>query len=295
MSVPNRSFLLRHRLISFFRDIDMKGFRRLSVVLPNVLLPAPEKVGKHILKTIHGVDLLIDPSLDQGVELALYQTGTYERGTIQLLHDFLQPGDTFLDVGANIGLMATIASRIVGPSGTVYAVEANPKTLPILSHNLSINGCDNTQVIPVAVSNEQGEATLYENWSVNRGGSSLLPQGDQTGITVPMERLDDLFASDTPVKLVKIDVEGFEPQVLAGGQAWFQQQKPVFIIEVSAERQHAQGATAQDVVAALQEIGSFDLFRQKSSKERRGKLIPITDPSQLPQHDNIICIPFKRK
>lgn len=294
MSVPNRSFLFRHRLISFFRDLDIKGIRRLSVILPKVLLPAPEKVGKHVLKTIHGVDLLIDPSVDEGVELSLFQTGTYERGTIQLLHDFLQPGDTFLDVGANIGLMSSIASKIVGASGLVYAVEANPKTLDILSHNLTLNNCENTQILPIAVSNQKGEAILYENWSVNRGGSSLLSQGDQEGIKVPMERLDDLFSEDTPLKLVKMDVEGVEPAVLEGGQNWFRKQQPVFIIEVSTEREFEAGATAKDVLKMLETIGKFTIYKQKSSKERRGKLIEITSDEQLPKHDNIICIPLKR-
>lgn len=295
MSVPHRSFLLRHRLISFFRDRDVKGFRRLSVLLPNVLLPAPQKVGKHCLKTIHGVELLIDPSVDQGVELALFQTGTYERGTIQLLHEFLHPGDSFLDVGANIGLMSTIASKIIGTTGTVYAIEANPNTLPILSHNIALNHCENIQVLPVAVSNEQGEAMLYENWSVNRGGSSLLSQKDANGIKVPMERLDDLFSFDTPLHLVKIDVEGFEPQVLEGGLSWFKKQLPVFIIEVSSEREHVQGATALEVLDALKQIGEFEIFQQKGTKERRGKLVPIIKNAQLPKHDNIICIPLKRK
>lgn len=294
MSVPNRSFLFRHRLISFFRDLDIKGIRRLSVILPKVLLPAPEKVGKHVLKTIHGVDLLIDPSVDEGVELSLFQTGTYERGTIQLLHDFLQPGDTFLDVGANIGLMSSIASKIVGTSGLVYAVEANPKTLDILSHNLTLNKCENTQILPIAVSNQKGEAILYENWSVNRGGSSLLSQGDQEGIKVPLERLDDLFSEDTPLKLVKMDVEGVEPAVLEGGLNWFRKQQPVFIIEVSTEREFEAGATAKDVLKMLETIGKFTIYKQKSSKERRGKLIEITSDEQLPKHDNIICIPLKR-
>jgi FkbM family methyltransferase len=294
MSVPNRSFLFRHRLISFFRDLDIKGIRRLSVFLPKVLLPAPEKVGKHVLKTIHGVDLLIDPSEDEGVELSLFQTGTYERGTIQLLHDFLQPGDTFLDVGANIGLMSSIASKIVGKSGLVYAVEANPKTLNILSHNLTLNNCENTQILPIAVSNQKGEAILYENWSVNRGGSSLLSQGDQEGIKVPLERLDDLFSEDTPLKLVKMDVEGVEPAVLEGGQNWFRKQQPVFIIEVSTEREFEAGATAKEVLNMLESIGKFTIYKQKSSKERRGKLVEITSDDQLPKHDNIICIPLKR-
>ena len=109
-----------------------------------------------------------------------------------------------------------------------------------------------------------------------------------------MERLDDLFSEDTPLKLVKMDVEGVEPSVLEGGQNWFRKQQPVFIIEVSTEHEFEAGATAKEVLKMLETIGKFTIYKQKSSKERRGKLIEITSDEQLPKHDNIICIPLKR-
>lgn len=295
MSVPDRSFLFRHRIISTLRDWDFKGIRRLSVLLPSVLLPAPQRVGKHVLKTIHGVRLLIDPVSDQGVELSLYQTGTYEKGTIQLLHDFLAPGKTFLDIGANIGLMSTIASQLVGTEGKVIAVEANPHTLEVLQHNVALNDCKNIEILAVALSDEKGSALLYENWSVNRGGASLIAQAEhQKGIPVSVERLDDLFAANTPLDLVKIDVEGLEPQVLCGGMEWFKHALPVFIIEVSSEREHEAGASPKEVLELVKTIGNYTFHKQKGTKERRGKLIEIHSDKDLPTHDNVIAIPLKR-
>lgn len=294
MSIPNKSFLFRHKLISTLRDWDVKGIRRLSIALPQLLLPNPSKVGKHVLKTIHGVKLLIDPSKDKGVELSLFQTGTYEKGTIQLLEKYLDSGSSFLDIGANIGLMSVIASKLVGETGLVYAVEANPNTVSILQTNIELNRCNNIELLPVALSDSQGIALLFENWEVNRGGASLISQSsEEKGMEVKMERLDDLFNEDTSINLVKIDVEGFEPQVIRGGMFWFRKQLPIFIIEVSEKREKEVGPSPQEVMELVQTIGNYRFYKQKGTKERRGKLVEITTPKELPTHDNIICIPEK--
>ncbi|MNJ85642.1 cobalt-precorrin-6Y C(15)-methyltransferase [compost metagenome] len=294
MSIPKRSFLFRHQLISTLRDLDIKGIRRLSVSLPKRILPDPKSVGKHILKTIHGVEMLIDPSIDNGVELSLFETGTYEKGTIQLLEKYLKGGSAFLDIGANIGLMSVLASKYVGTNGIVYAVEANPKTVPILQVNIDLNVCKNVELIPVALSDTSGTALLFENWEVNRGGASLISQSnEEQGIEVKMERLDDLFDENTPIHLVKIDVEGFEPQVIRGGMNWFQKQQPVFIIEVSEKREKEVGPSPAEVMELVQTIGEYSFYKQKGTKERRGKLIEIRSAADLPNHDNIICVPKK--
>ncbi|MNV09142.1 cobalt-precorrin-6Y C(15)-methyltransferase [compost metagenome] len=294
MSIPKRSFLFRHQLISTLRDLDIKGIRRLSVSLPKRILPDPKSVGKHILKTIHGVKMLIDPSIDNGVELSLFETGTYEKGTIQLLEKYLEEGSSFLDIGANIGLMSVIASKYVGANGIVYAVEANPKTVPILQANIDLNDCKNVELIPVALSDTSGPAVLFENWEVNRGGASLISQSTQEqGIEVKMERLDDMFDENTAIQLVKIDVEGFEPQVIKGGMTWFQKQQPIFIIEVSEKREKEAGPSPAEIMELVQTIGEYSFYKQKGTKERRGKLLEIKSVADLPNHDNIICIPQK--
>lgn len=294
MSIPSRSFLLRHRLISFLQNLDVRGIRRLSVMLPKMLLPTPEKAGKHILKTIHGFRLLIDPSIDRGVELALFSNGTYEEGTVDQLKKLLQPGNTFLDIGANIGWMSLVGSKAVGANGKVFAIEANPNTLPILQHNLTLNNATNVEVFGIAVSDQPGEALLFENWNVNRGGASLLSQDGEQGIEVKVETLDRLFAPETPLHVVKIDVEGLEPQVITGGREWFSTQKPVFIFEISSERSAEKGAGGHDVIELIQTLGEYTFYKHPSTKDRKGKLVEVTDFNQLPAHDNLFAFPVKK-
>ena len=85
-----RSTIWQHRLISFFRNIDFTGFRKLSLLLPKWLLPKVDKVGEHILKIPSGLKLWINPSKDLGVERSLFETGTYERGTLNFIEKHLQ-------------------------------------------------------------------------------------------------------------------------------------------------------------------------------------------------------------
>lgn len=291
MAYPSKSFLLRHKLISFTRDFDVKGIRRLSLSLPKLLLPAKETAGKHVLQTIHGIRLLIDPSIDNGVEASLFHTGTYEKGTLSLLKQFLKEGDTFLDVGANIGLMACFASKNVGKKGNVIAIEANPKTVEILQYNRELNACNNIEILPIGVADDTGKAFIYENWSVNRGGASLIKHEEQVGIEIQLERLDNLFASETPLRLVKIDVEGKEPEVIRGGMEWFKKQRPIFIIEVSDMRENNKGASPLETIKEIEKIGNYSFWKLKGTKERRGKLLRINEWNDLPSHDNVICIP----
>lgn len=291
MAYPSKSFLLRHKLISFTRDIDVKGFRRLSLMLPKLLLPNIKRSGQHVLTTIHGVKLLIDPVQDRGVEASLYETGTYEKGTIHFMKTQLKSGDTFLDIGANIGLMTCIASQLVGATGKVIAVEANPNTVDILRYNRTLNACDNVEILPIGVSDFSGKAMIYENWSVNRGGASLINQSDQPGVEIDIEKLDDLYDENTALHIVKIDVEGKEPEVIRGAINWFSKQRPIFIIEVSEQREKEKGATPEAVYRIIESLGSYSFFKQKGTKERISKLISILSVSDLPNHDNIYCIP----
>ena len=146
-----KSFPFRHRLISFIRDVDVKGFRKLSVLLPKWLLSDAKKTGSYILKTNHNFLLRINPSEDAGVELSLHETGTYEKGILSYLKSTLRKGDCFVDVGANIGLMTIFASKCVGNEGQVVAFEAHPKTAELLKENIQLNQLMNIQVCQYAL------------------------------------------------------------------------------------------------------------------------------------------------
>lgn len=149
--------------------------------------------------------------------IAYYLSGDLpEPGTVALVERFLQPGDCFVDVGANVGIYSLIAGRKVGHGGRVIAIEPMPSTMHALRTTLAVNG-----VAPIVDAREcalgatAGTATLYSGST--SGHSTLLaePGSERSQHQVAIERGDDLLNGTQPA-LIKIDVEGWELDVLEG-------------------------------------------------------------------------------
>lgn len=283
---------IRHRLISFLRDQDIRGIRRLSVDLPKWILPNPSTVGSYILKTIHGFYLRIDPSIDKGVELSLHETGTYEKGILAYIEKTLKKGDCFIDVGANIGVMTLFASQCVGENGHVFSYEASLSTLKILEENIQLNDRKNIFVCPFALGATNGKAKIYDNWQVNRGGASLIIKA-QNAVSqeVDVHLLDEVLPADIIPSMIKIDVEGFELEVLKGAQSILKKYKPILIVEFSEDRENVHNSSAE-IVDFIRSHAKYSLFKLAGGKERKSKLIEIKSYEELPKHDNVICIPL---
>ena len=92
-----------------------------------------------------------------------------------------------------------------------------------------------------------------------------------------------ILFGDLTIDLIKMDVEGFELEVLKGAMnvlkaiAW-----PVLIIEVSEQREQEKGVSPKEIADFVKTIGNYQLFKQKGTKERRSKLIPILTDADLP-------------
>ena len=285
-----KSFPLRHRLISFIRDIDVKGFRKLSILLPKWLLSDPKTTASYILKTNHDFLLRINPSEDAGVELSLHETGTYEKGILTFLQSNLRKGDCFVDVGANIGLMSIFASNCVGNEGQVLAYEAHPKTAELLKENIGLNQLLNIQVCQYALGSEEGQTKIYDNWQINRGGASLIVKtNDSIAFDIEIHQLDNKIPTNLQPKIIKIDVEGFELEVLKGASETIKRFQPILIVEFSEIRENVHESGAQ-LVEIIKTFGNYRFYKLKGGKERKSKLVEILNNDQLPQHDNVICM-----
>lgn len=286
-NLKEKSFVLRHRLISFFRDIDVTGFRRLSVILPKLLLPKADKLGKFILRTPMGIRMIIDPSTDTGVEQSLYETGTYEKGILDFIGKNFRSKGCFIDIGANIGLMSLYVSENF-PKATVHAFEAHPENYRALQDNISINGAKNIIGHQIALGDRNGEVEIFDDHDDNRGGASI-KLGDQKGkgFKVSQTTLDEML-NDVDVEMIKIDVEGMELEVLHGAKKLIDQYKPVLIVEVSKERDP--NKESEEIFRFIQSLNSYRVYKLKGTKERCSDLVPVDNITELPVHDNIICI-----
>jgi FkbM family methyltransferase len=146
----------------------------------------------------------------------LFAPQYYERREIDLVRHWLIPGDTFVDVGAHIGLYALIASLAVGPNGAVVAIEADPATFGRLNANIALNRSTNVTSINVGVSDRHEVLRLGLNSSGNEAGNSfLLPATNSVEVECkPLaEVLNRLGISR--IAGAKFDIEGFEFRVLA--------------------------------------------------------------------------------
>lgn len=162
----------------------------------------------------------------------LFQRGQpHERGTEALLNYVLKPGDTFVDVGANLGFYARMASALVGETGHVYTFEP----LPAASRLLRMNTADliNVTLDHDALSDHEGVSEFFVR--DHGDASSLIADGIGRPIQVPLSTLDRKVAGGavgaSRIDFIKIDVEGAELSVLRGAVNTIQVHQPIVYFE----------------------------------------------------------------
>jgi FkbM family methyltransferase len=157
--------------------------------------------------------------------------GTYELEKQRALRHFIKPGMTTYDIGAQAGFYTLLFSRLVGQSGRVYSFEPCAFEMRNLIDHVTINELSNVHVVQAAVAADTGLMAF----TVDRGVSqnSLTKQ---SFLSVSTLRLDDkLFPAPD---LIKMDVEGGESAVLAGGRNLIMEHKPVLFIALHGREQH---------------------------------------------------------
>lgn len=286
-------FLWQHKLIGFFRNVDFPGFRKLSLMLPKWILPHSEKFEAFVLQIPSGYKLWIHPSIDRGVERSLFETGIYERGTLDFIKTHLKIGDTFVDVGANIGLMSIFAREKVGDKGKVWAFEANSNTFDILEKNLDLNKFSDVLCFECGLGAKRESKILYDNWDINRGAASTVVQGHGAkAMEISILTLDEVVNQQgISPSMIKIDVEGMEEEVLIGAEKTIANHQPILIVEFSIDR--GDGAR-EKVFHKILSLGNYNMYKLKGSKERTSKLLKINGLVDLPVDDNVFCIPNKK-
>jgi FkbM family methyltransferase len=208
----------------------------------------------------------LDPVSDLGA--ALLESGEYESAMTRTLVRCLQPGDVFVDVGANEGYFSALGGQRVGAQGRVIAVEPQPRLRPVLEENCRLNALTNVTLVPCAVSDQRSSVDLYLSPDTNTGASGL---ARSTRYRVPTVRVNaitlaDLFdqAHIERANLLKMDIEGFEYEAVLGSPDVFRQRRIVaFALELHPQAIAARGLDPRRIEAALQDWGyridaSFD-------------------------------------
>lgn len=217
-----------------------------------VQAPAPNKL---LVEGRHG-RLLVDSRDAVGVIIARY--GEWAEEELGRLMSLLRPGDGVIEVGAHVGSMTLGFARAVGPGGFVHAFEPQKGLFGLLCANIALNGLDQVQPVQALLGAEAGWRALPAAagapgnlGAVSFVGESLTNLGGP-GRTAQVT-LDDWFADLDRLRLIKIDVEGMEAEVLAGGTALINRLRPI----IQAECTTAEGFTA---LARFADAVNYDLY-----------------------------------
>jgi len=192
--------------------------------------------------------------------------GYYEMAIVNLMQEALKPGDTFVDVGANVGYLTAIAMGCVGREGNIHAFEPISLYARYIEKYVLQNKLNNIKINQVALSNYEGTAEINVSKPPFTGNSGFVrvPQCDylyQGVINVPMKRLDLYIDANQitkeKIKLIKIDVEGYEIPVLLGLENYFKStsHRPIIICEIRANLYSALGCKLSELISYLSSYG----------------------------------------
>jgi|EndMetStandDraft_4_1072995.scaffolds.fasta_scaffold31115_2 FkbM family methyltransferase len=214
-----------------------------------------------------------DTNPNESLILSFLKTGTsYEPDVAKLLMRILEPGDTFIDVGANIGYFSMMASALVGPEGKVFSFEPDPKNIERIRYHSANNPYNNVEIVSQPASHSVEEVKFYFNKS-SSGGNALWNPGEFVGdadfndgfsVMKSTTLSDEFQARDIKnVKLVKIDTEGAEHAILRGAKDWLRGQTiPYIVTELNGFGLKKLDSSIDELISFMYEQGylAFLLF-----------------------------------
>ncbi|WP_428388983.1 FkbM family methyltransferase [Mucisphaera sp.] len=188
------------------------------------------------------------------VTRSLMMTGLYDPTELFYLRRTLKPGMTFIDAGANLGLYSLVASRCVGASGRVVALEPSGREFDRLCRHVEINGLENVEPLRLAVSDSEDRIGLKVADEKHAGHNTLggfayeatqLDRVESVGSTTIDGLVTGLGLSR--VDLIKLDIEGAELAALRGAVMTLKRFRPAILLEFAEKSLEAQGASSAAV------------------------------------------------
>jgi FkbM family methyltransferase len=238
------------------------------------------------------VDLVLDP--DDYFQCMMFY-GRYGPETLEVMNRFVRPGDTVLDIGAQVGYFSTQLARMVTDTGRVYCFEPDPTALERLNASVGANQMDWVTVVPLALSSREGSMDFYLSehlgWSTGVSSSHLTDLHRTQVRTVPLDTLVERGQIPREVRLAKIDVEGFELEVLRGMQGMLGTSPPILIVEINRAMQEAQEASGSEIQRLLREFGYRLYLIAKTNHWGRMRVRIKELRDDFPQACDVLAIP----
>lgn len=208
--------------------------------------------------------------LREGIDFAIYSLGAFERGTATALAGQISPGAVVIDVGANIGAHTLPLARRVGPEGRIIAFEPTRFAFDKLQANIARNPGLADRIVTVQamlVADDEASlpAEIYSSWPLAGDSRSHAKHGGR-GMNTEGARVTtlDAYLAQTgtgPVDLIKIDVDGFECDVLNGARHTLETDRPAIITELAPYGLEERGTSVEELLAILHDAG-YRLVRE---------------------------------
>lgn len=215
----------------------------------------------------------------------IFWLGEADRYEIRHILRLLPRDAVIFGVGANIGYYSLTLAHRLGPAATIYSFEPNPPTLARLYRHVEMNGFRNIHIQGVGLGDHEGSARIQER--SGNSGMATLREGDGATVTT----LDRFVEQNeiTRLDFMKVDIEGYEARMLAGGRKTLATLRPIVQIELNPSALRAAGSTVREITGALRDSG-YELY-----EVHRDELVPL---AALPDGENFInawCVhPEKR-
>lgn len=184
--------------------------------------------------------------------------GTFEPYESSQVKSYLKEGMTFVDVGANVGYYTLMAASLVGRHGRVLAFEPSPYAFSRLEETIARNNLRQVRAIPAGLSDTNGESRLFVSAGKANHTPSMVPNAGGQAVAVPVRRLDDYLSQHgvDHVDFMKIDVEGFEPNVIRGAGKYIERGKiHAILCEFNADWLSANKSSAEALYELLTDSG----------------------------------------
>lgn len=191
----------------------------------------------------------------------------HDQNMLPFLAKYIRKCDTVIDIGAYVGDHTIFYSQCVGNSGQVLAFEPNKQAFECLEYNLKEQ--KNTKCFNLAIG-EKVDRISIDDSCVNKGMAHAMPGNDIEVITLDLVSLNRL-------DFIKIDCEGFELQVLIGGERTIKNFMPVMLIEINDATLNRYGINRQQIFDKLTEFGYNyrNIYKEQSMNEPQLDIICV--------------------
>jgi FkbM family methyltransferase len=261
-------------------------------------------IGKNDQCIVNRGGLAFDLDLREGIDFAIYLGNIFERQTRRALSKLTEPSATVLDIGANVGAHTLHLAKCVGPGGKVLAFEPTGFAFRKLSRNIALNPSLNPRIVAyhcflAASDRAQMPTSIYSSWPLAEhfieDSAAKDIHSKHMGHAMSTEAaharsIDSiLLETNTPrVQLVKLDVDGFECEVLRGAELLLRDSRPTFVMELAPYVLDERGTSLVELVDIFYQYG-YRFYDERSNRPLAKTAGEISNAIKIGESINVVA------